>query len=151
MNLFLWGFHGSSIFCLPSLLLSFLAYRKGLPATMRSCFYPLLGKSIQGIFGDLVDIIAIVAILFGATVGLNYGSSTIVGGINNQFPDVQLNKGNQIIAIWSMIGIGTVSILTGIGLGIKRLSQLTLSFGNDFFKDLDEHEKKYPFPCACKI
>lgn len=129
MNLFLWGFHGSSIFCLPSLLLSFLAYRKGLPATMRSCFYPLLGKSIQGIFGDLVDIIAIVAILFGATVGLNYGSSTIVGGINNQFPDVQLNKGNQIIAIWSMIGIGTVSILTGIGLGIKRLSQLTLSFG----------------------
>lgn len=72
MNLtfFHWGLHGWVVYVLIGLLLGFLSYRKGLPMTMRTCFYPLLGEKVFGRIGDMVDTLSIICTMFGVCTSL---------------------------------------------------------------------------------
>jgi len=56
ITFFHWGFHAWGIYALVGLALAFFAYNKGLPLTIRSVFYPLLGDRIYGWPGNVIDV-----------------------------------------------------------------------------------------------
>mmetsp|Transcript_32340 Transcript_32340/g.83949 ORF Transcript_32340/g.83949 Transcript_32340/m.83949 type:complete len:984 (+) Transcript_32340:25-2976(+) len=83
MNLtwFHWGVHGWVVYAIVGILLAFLHYRKGLPMTIKSCFYPLIGERIYGFWGDFVDSMSIVATTMGVCTSLGLGVFQINAGI----------------------------------------------------------------------
>ena len=80
-----WGVHAWAIYAVVGLSLAYFAHRKGLPLTMRSSLYPLLGKRVNGWLGDLVDIFAICGTLFGIATSLGYGVAQMTSGLNYVF------------------------------------------------------------------
>lgn len=76
MNLtfFHWGVHGWIVYVVVGLLLAFVCYRQGLPMTVRSCFYPLIGDKIYGWMGDVIDILSICGTMFGVCTSLGLGA-----------------------------------------------------------------------------
>ena len=67
--------------------MAIMSYRRGLPMTMRSCFYPLWGKGIEGWRGDVVDVLSIVCTLFGVCTSLGLGVRQLNKGL------VRLDRG----------------------------------------------------------
>lgn len=133
ITLFHWGIHGFAIYTLPAILLSFMAYRKGLPITMRTTLYPLLGKKIEGRAGDLIDFVSIIDILFGVSVGLAIGANILNSGLHESFSNFDVVSGNQIVIIWSLTAIATASVLSGLNMGIRHLSVISLVAGTCVF------------------
>ena len=78
---FHWGIHGWIPYVLIGALMGLLSYRRGLPMTMRSCFYPLWGKQIEGWRGDIVDILSIMCTLFGVCTSLGLGVRQLNRGL----------------------------------------------------------------------
>ncbi len=122
---FHWGLHAWGIYALMGLALAYFAYNKGLPLTIRSTLYPLLGKKVDGPVGNLVDIVASVATLFGVATSLGFGVQQVNAGLNYAFG---LPQSPQIQAV--LIGIitliATVSVVLGLGVGIRRLSEANM-------------------------
>ena len=83
-----YGVHGWIVFCLVGLLLGLLSHREGLPMTIKSCFYPLIGNRIFGWMGDAIDIISIVTTLFGICTGLGFGTRQLNKGLSIVNPDI---------------------------------------------------------------
>ena len=65
-----------------------MSFREGLPLTMKSCFYPLIGKSIFGWMGDVVDAVCIMSILFGVCTSLGLGTRQLNQGLSIAFASV---------------------------------------------------------------
>lgn len=120
-----WGFHGWAIYGLVGLALGYFAHRKGLPLAMRSAFHPLIGDRIYGPIGDLIDIFAICGTLFGIATSLGLGVSQIVSGLNAVF-GLPATPWMQVILIVAVVGLATISVLSGVGKGVRRLSELNL-------------------------
>merc|ERR1719421_2072249 len=78
---FHWGIHGWIPYVLIGALMGLLSYRRGLPMTMRSCFYPLWGKQIEGWRGDVVDVLSIMCTLFGVCTSLGLGVRQLNRGL----------------------------------------------------------------------
>ena len=97
--------------------------------TIRSCFYPLLGDKIYGWMGDAVDILSVVGTLFGVCTSLGLGVIQLNGGIHRLNPNIEESTTTQIIIIWCVTACATVSVITGIKLGIRRLSEICFSIG----------------------
>lgn len=131
MNLtfFHWGIHGWIVYVVIGLLLSFLSYRKKLPMTMRSCFYPLLGDRVFGILGDIVDILSVVATMFGVCTSLGLGAIQLNSGFKRINNNIDISTNNQIITIWGITALATASVISGIKLGIRRLSEICFAIG----------------------
>ena len=111
------------------LLLAFVGYRKGLPMTIRSCFYPLIGEKIYGWMGDAVDIFSVVCTMFGVCTSLGVGVMQINNGFKRLNPDIEFNVNNQIIIIWSVTACATASVVSGLKVGIRRLSEICFTLG----------------------
>jgi choline/glycine/proline betaine transport protein len=126
LTFFHWGLHAWAIYAVVGLSLAYFGYRYNLPLTVRSGFYPLLKDRIDGPIGHAVDIFAICGTLFGVATSLGLGVMQINAGLNyllglpNEIP-VQLG----LIAV--IIAIATISVVTGVDKGIRRLSELNLS------------------------
>ena len=122
---FHWGLHGWAVYAIVGLALAFFAYNKGLPLTIRSAFYPIFGERIWGWPGHIIDTFAIFAGLFGLATSLGFGAQQVTAGLNYLFGVPQ--------NIWTMVGlilvittIAMISVLSGINVGIKRLSQFNI-------------------------
>ena len=124
-TVFHWGFHGWAIYGVVGLALGFFAYNRGLPLTIRSVFYPLLGDRIWGWPGHVIDTFAIFAGLFGLATSLGLGVKQVTSGMNYLF-DVPANNITMVILIVVITAIAMISVLTGINVGIKRLSQFNI-------------------------
>ena len=124
-TVFHWGFHGWAIYGVVGLALGFFAYNRGLPLTIRSAFYPLLGDRIWGWPGHVIDTFAIFAGLFGLATSLGLGVKQVTSGMNYMF-DVPANNITMVILIVVITAIAMISVLTGINVGIKRLSQFNV-------------------------
>ncbi len=122
---FHWGFHPWGIYALISLALAFFAYNKKLPLSLRSVFYPLLKDKIFGFWGDLIDILAVVACLFGLATSLGLGVQQINSGLNYLF-GVEISVIVQVILIAAITGIATISVVSGIDKGVKFLSEMNI-------------------------
>ena len=120
-----WGFHAWAIYGLLAIGLGYFSYNKGLPFAMRSLFYPLLKEKIYGIWGDIIDTVATLAVLFGLAVSLGIGAKQINSGLNYVF-GVSDAPNIQVIIIIIITLIATVSVVSGISKGIKWLSEANI-------------------------
>jgi len=120
-----WGFHAWGIYALVGLCLAYFSFNCGLPLTIRSAFYPLLGKRIDGPIGNVIDILAVVATLFGVATSLGFGVAQINAGLNYLF-QVSISPTVQLALIAGITAVATASVVSGLDRGILRLSQLNL-------------------------
>ena len=124
---FHWGFHIWSIYAVVGLALAYFSFRHGLPLSMRSTLYPLIGEKIHGPIGHAVDVFAIVGTMFGIATSLGLSVSQINAGLNYLLPDlVPISIGVQVIAIVAVTAAALVSVLAGMDKGVKRLSILNM-------------------------
>ncbi len=122
-----WGLHPWSIYCLVGLSLSFFAFNKGLPMSIRTAFYPLFGERIYGWIGNTIDILATVATLFGVATSLGLGVQQVNAGLDYLLGIGQSAK-IQVILIFCITLVATWSVVKGLDKGIRRLSELNITF-----------------------
>ena len=120
-----WGIHGWALYGLVALALGFFAYNRGLPLTFRSVFYPILGPKIYGPWGNAVDVLTVVATLFGLATSLGFGASQAAAGLNQVF-GIADTLGTQILLIVGITGLATISVVAGLDAGVKRLSSINV-------------------------
>jgi choline/glycine/proline betaine transport protein len=120
-----WGFHAWAIYAVVGLSLGFFAFNRGLPLSFRSVFYPLIGERIKGWMGDVIDILAVLATLFGLATSLGLGVLQVSAGLDHVFglPD---NIYLQVGIIVAITGVATVSVVLGIDKGVRVLSELNV-------------------------
>ncbi|MCG9698092.1 BCCT family transporter [Shewanella sp. Isolate11] len=124
-TMFHWGLHPWAIYGVVALSLAFFAYNKGLPLSIRSIFYPILGDRAWGWAGHIVDILAVLATLFGLATSLGLGAQQAASGIHHVFgftADITL----QIIVIVSVTLLAVVSVVRGIDGGVKVISNINM-------------------------
>jgi choline/glycine/proline betaine transport protein len=125
VTFFHWGLHAWAIYIIVGLALCYFAYRKGLPLTVRSAFYPILGDRIRGPIGDAIDTLAIVGTLFGVATSLGLGVVQINAGLSYTV-DVEPSRLIQLFLIVVITAVATISVVLGLDRGIKRLSEANL-------------------------
>lgn len=126
ITFFHWGLHAWSIYAIVGLILAFFSYRHGLPLTLRSALYPLIGDRIYGPVGHAVDIFAIIGTVFGIATSLGVGVAQINSGLNHLF-GVPVNVTVQIILIVVATSLATISVASGLDRGIRILSETNLA------------------------
>ena len=120
-----WGFHAWGIYALVALALAYFSFNRGLPLTIRSGLYPLLGNRINGPIGSVVDVVAVVATMFGVATSLGLGVIQINAGLNYLL-GIQMAPTVQLVLITVITAVATVSVVSGLDRGIKMLSQFNL-------------------------
>lgn len=123
---FHWGFHIWAIYGLVGLTLAYFAFRHGLPLSMRSTLFPLIGEKIHGWPGHVVDLFAILGTLFGIATTLGLSVVQINAGLNYLWPAIPIGTTTQVIAIALITCAAIVSVVLGMDKGIKRLSLLNI-------------------------
>ncbi|WP_199507267.1 MULTISPECIES: BCCT family transporter [unclassified Psychrobacter] len=120
-----WGLHAWGIYTIVALALAYFHFRRGLPLSIRSTLYPLLGKKIYGRWGHTVDILAVFGTMFGVVTSLGLGVMQINSGLTNLFgiPD---SLGIQFALIAFITVLAAMSVMMGLDKGIKRLSDLNI-------------------------
>lgn len=125
ITFFHWGLHAWGIYALVGLALGFFAYNRGLPLTMRSVFYPILGDRIYGWMGNTIDILAVAATLFGLATSLGFGVQQVNAGFNF-LVNLPITTPIQVGLIAIITGFATASVVAGLDSGVKRLSELNM-------------------------
>lgn len=120
-----WGLHPWAIYAVLALGLAIFSFNKGLPLTIRSVFYPLLGERIWGWPGNLIDILAVLATMFGLATSLGLGSSQAAAGLHFLF-GAPLGTTTQILLVIVITAIALISVLAGLDAGVKRLSEINM-------------------------
>ena len=117
-----WGIHPWAIYALVGLSLAFFAYNRGLQLTIRSIFYPLLGEKIYGFWGNLIDILSVLATLFGLATSLGLGVKQVASGLAHLFgtPNTELVA---VVLIAAITFLAVLSVTAGLDKGVKMLSQ----------------------------
>ncbi len=124
-TVFHWGLHGWAIYGVVGLALAFFAYNRGFPLLIRSAFYPILGDRIWGWPGHIIDTFAIFAGIFGLATSLGLGVEQVTSGLNYLF-GIPAHEVTMVLLIVGITAIALVSVMTGINVGIKRLSQFNI-------------------------
>ncbi|MGV3002278.1 BCCT family transporter [Vibrio sp.] len=124
-TVFHWGFHAWAIYGMAALCLAYFFYNKGLPLSMRSVFYPILGEKVWGKTGDVIDILTVLVTLFGLATSLGLGGSQAASGISYVFGfDNSILL--QLLVILLIMGLAILSVLRGMDGGVKMLSNLNM-------------------------
>ncbi len=138
-----WGFGAWASYAIAGLALAFFSYRRGLPLTIRSSLTPLFGKALSGPFGHVIDVVAVVATILGVAQTLGFGVEQFVSGlarigigglthaegtVNGDGDSIAgtANSLGIIVAIVIIMGASTLSALSGVGKGIKWLSNINM-------------------------
>lgn len=124
-TIFHWALHPWAIYAILALGLALFAFNKGLPLTIRSIFYPLLGERVWGWPGHIIDIIAILATLFGLATSLGLGASQAAAGLNFLF-DIPKGEMTEVILVIGITAVALISVLVGLEAGVQRLSQANM-------------------------
>jgi len=146
-----WGFSAWACYALVGLSLAYFSFRRNLPMTIRSGLTPLFGKTLSGPVGHIVDIVAVVATVLGVAQTLGFGVDQFVAGMHRiGVGDWLLNDEGKatnsaiVLALVIILGASTISALSGVGRGIKWLSNINMGlsflmlaffllFGSTFF------------------
>ncbi|MDO5656813.1 MAG: BCCT family transporter [Paracoccus sp. (in: a-proteobacteria)] len=154
-----WGLHPWAIYAVVALALALFSFNKGLPLTMRSIFYPVLGERIWGWQGNVIDILAVFATIFGLATSLGFGAEQATAGLNFLF-GIEANNTTRIVLIVVITLIATLSVVSGVEKGVKRLSEAnmilamglllfviiagpTMAILTGFFKNLGAYAKEF--------
>ncbi|MCU7874181.1 MAG: BCCT family transporter [Candidatus Thiodiazotropha sp. (ex Lucinoma borealis)] len=125
-TMFHWGLHPWAIYAVVALSLSFFAYNKGMPLTIRSAFYPLLGEACWGWAGHAIDLLAVLATIFGLATSLGLGAQQAAGGLQHLF-DIPNAINTQIAIIVGVTSVAIFSVVRGIDGGVKLLSNINIA------------------------
>jgi BCCT family betaine/carnitine transporter len=120
-----WGLHPWAIYAILALGLALFSFNKGLPLTIRSVFYPLLGERVWGWPGHVIDILAVLATMFGLATSLGLGAAQAAAGLNHLF-GVPLGETTQVLLVIGITAVALVSVLAGLDAGVKRLSEINM-------------------------
>jgi BCCT family betaine/carnitine transporter len=121
-----WALHPWAIYAILALGLALFSFNKGLPLTIRSVFYPLLGERVWGWPGHCIDILAVFATLFGLATSLGLGSAQAAAGLHLLF-GVPEGQTTQIVLVVAITLIALVSVVAGLDAGVKRLSEINMA------------------------
>ena len=124
-TIFHWGLSGWSVYAIIGLALAFFSYNWKLPLTIRSIFYPLLGNRIWGWQGDLIDIIAVLATLFGLATSLGLGAQQASAGLLYIF-ELPNNILSQSLIIIFITSVAIFSVYRGLDRGVRVLSNINI-------------------------
>lgn len=120
-----WGLEGWAIYAAVGLALAIFCYNLGLPLTLRSAFFPILGERVWGWWGHGIDTLAVFATLFGLTTSLGLGAGQIAFGLEEVFGIPQSNTVTVVlIVVITAVALG--SVLLGMDAGVKRLSEINM-------------------------
>ncbi len=120
-----WGLHAWALYAIVALSLAYFHFRRGLPLSIRSTLYPLLGKKIYGGWGHTVDVLAVFGTMFGVVTSLGLGVMQINSGLESLF-GVPNSLTVQIGLITFVTALAAISVLMGLDKGIKRLSDINI-------------------------
>ncbi|WP_299632447.1 BCCT family transporter [uncultured Roseobacter sp.] len=131
-----YGFHAWAIYVVTGLSLAYYAYTRGMPLTIRSALTPLIGRFANGFFGHIIDVLGVVATILGVSVTIGYGVSQLVDGVYSitgmewmmdSTGDTPVPaKAGLIAALVVIMGMSIISAVSGVGRGVKYLSNLNL-------------------------
>jgi choline/carnitine/betaine transport len=127
-----WGLGAWACYAVAGLSLAFFSYRRGLPLTIRSALTPLFGKALSGVLGHVIDIVAVVATILGVAQTLGFGVEQFVAGLARigigglALEDGSATATGIIVALVVIMGASTLSALSGVGKGIRILSNLNM-------------------------
>ncbi|HIW96261.1 MAG TPA: choline BCCT transporter BetT [Candidatus Corynebacterium gallistercoris] len=124
-TLFHYGISGWALYALMGLAFGYYAYRLNMPLAIRSALYPIIGKRIHGPVGNAVDIAAMLGTIFGVAASLGIGVVQLNYGLNVLL-DLPEGKAMQIALIVLAVGVATLSAVSGVDKGIKRLSEFNV-------------------------
>lgn len=120
-----WALHPWAIYAVVALSLAFFTYNRGLPLTLRSAFYPILGERVWGWPGHVIDITAVFATLFGLATSLGFGTEQALAGLNYLFG---WGTGGvaKVVLIAAITALALISVLRGLDGGVKLLSEINI-------------------------
>ncbi|WP_265500477.1 BCCT family transporter [Paracoccus beibuensis] len=124
-TIFHWGLHPWAIYAVVALALGLFAYNKGLPLTLRSVFYPIFGERVWGWPGHIIDIVAVLATIFGLATSLGLGAQQATAGLAFLFGISDSNL-TRIVLIVLITMVAGASVVLGVEKGVKRLSELNM-------------------------
>jgi len=124
-TIFHWGLHPWAIYAVVALALALFTYNKGLPLTIRSAFYPILGERVWGWPGHIIDILAVFATLFGLATSLGMGATQANAGLNELF-GVPVGPTMEVVLISAITAVALISVLRGLDGGVKVLSEVNM-------------------------
>ena len=129
-----WGFSAWSSYAIAGLALGYFTYRRGLPLTIRSSLTPLFGSALSGPLGHIVDIVAVIATILGVAQTLGFGVEQFVAGMSKigigdwlVTAEGNASPAGIIVALVVIMGASTLSALSGVGKGIKWLSNINMA------------------------
>ena len=125
-TIFHWGLAPWAIYAIVGLSLGFFAHNKGLPLSIRSAFYPILGERIWGWPGHIIDLFAVVSTIFGLATTIGIGATQATSGLAYLF-GFEPSTAIQIALIAAMTGLAVLSVLRGLDGGVKLLSNINMS------------------------
>ena len=124
-TIFHWGLHPWAIYAIVALALALFSFNKGLPLSIRSIFYPLLGERIWGWPGHVIDILAVFATLFGLATSLGLGAQQAAAGLDHLF-GISATDTTKVLLVVGITAIALCSVLAGLDKGVKRLSEINM-------------------------
>ncbi|KVX00491.1 BCCT family transporter [Shewanella frigidimarina] len=124
-TMFHWGLHPWSIYGVVALSMAFFAYNKGLPLSIRSAFYPILGDRTWGWPGHIIDIFAVLATLFGLATSLGLGAQQAAAGFHHVF-GIEAGLTLQITIIVVVTLLAVISVVRGLEGGVKVISNINM-------------------------
>jgi len=125
-----WGFGASCCYVVVGLPIALYHYKYDQPLTMRTAMYPILGNRIYGWFGDVVEVAATIGTLYGVCTSLGLGVTQIAGGLTRINNDIDAEAtSTKVAVIWIITAVATVSVVTGLDVGIKRISEANFILG----------------------
>ena len=120
-----WALHPWAIYAIVALALALFSYNKGLPLSIRSAFYPILGERVWGWWGHVIDILAVFATLFGLATSLGIGAQQANAGLEFVY-GIPSSVTVQVILIIVITAIALISVLRGLDGGVKVLSEINM-------------------------
>lgn len=124
-TMFHWALHPWAMYAVVGLSMAFFAFNKGLPLSFRSVFYPLLGDRTWGWFGHIIDVLAVLATLFGIATSLGLGAQQAASGLSYVF-GFENGLGIQLTVIALVTSLAVFSVIRGINGGVKVLSNFNI-------------------------
>ncbi|WNB89634.1 dephospho-CoA kinase [Glutamicibacter protophormiae] len=118
---FHFGVHMWAILAVPGLAFGYFTYKRKLPPRVSSAFHPLLGDGIHGPWGKTIDILSIVATVFGLGVSVGLGALQINSGLTYVY-GIPMAGWIQAAIVAVITAVGLASVLAGMEKGVKRLS-----------------------------
>ncbi|WP_462417626.1 BCCT family transporter [Kytococcus sp. Marseille-QA3725] len=122
-----WGLHPWALYAVMGLGIAYAIHRRNRPVSVRWALEPLMGNKVKGRWGDLIDVIAVVGTLFGVATSLGLGVFQIAAGMEHLglVPDAD-SKVLQVGIVAAVTVFATVSVVSGLGKGIRYLSNINL-------------------------